>query len=389
MDLFLRNGLEIREKAILKPYGCLSINSRGREYPGKKQKYRTAFQVDRDRIIHSKAFRRLNGKTQVFLSNYGDHYRTRLTHSLEVAQISRGLARSLGLNEDLAEAISLAHDLGHTPFGHAGEQAMDEILREFGMCFEHNEQSKRVVQLLEKVNPRFLGLNLSIEVIEGLMKHETPWDRRKGTGGEKVQVKGFRPSLEAELVNLGDEIAYQNHDVDDGIRSGILTLKDLLKVEFFNQAYQKMIACYGKNIELQVVISRTISAMIRMMIISVLKETILRINLNKITDYKSLLKCAKPLVSFSAEMRKKSDELRKFLMEKVYLHPKVIKEMERGKDMIKQIFWYYFKNPSELPYPSSQNRLSKKEKVSRIKDYIAGMTDAYIREKVKGKKFKY
>ncbi|MFH1012856.1 MAG: dNTP triphosphohydrolase, partial [Candidatus Peregrinibacteria bacterium] len=216
--IFFREQIEAREKEILAPYAAFSVDSRGREHPESEDPYRTCFQRDRDRVIHSKAFRRLRGKTQVLVAGFGDHYRSRLAHSMEVAQIARAICRSLGLNEDLAEAVSLAHDLGHAPFGHAGQDEMNAILQEYGSRFEHNEQSRRIVELLEHKSPDYPGLNLSFEVRDGLIKHRTFYDNPPVTDT-------LMPSLEAQVANAADEIAYLNHDIDDGLRSGVLTLE--------------------------------------------------------------------------------------------------------------------------------------------------------------------
>ena len=222
MFIRTRKQLEKLEKTYLAPYAATTAASSGRQYKESLSFNRLAFQVDRDRIIHSRSFRRLKDKTQVFLAHHGDHFRTRLTHTLEVAQLSRDLARSLGVNEDLAESIALAHDLGHPPFGHAGEETMNEIMKQFGQNFEHNQQSKRIVTILERGYPDFPGLNLSREVIEGLMKHQTSYDQS--------QKKLTPTTLEAQIVDLADELTYQAHDTDDGLRANLINLKSLQKL---------------------------------------------------------------------------------------------------------------------------------------------------------------
>ncbi|QQR83354.1 dNTP triphosphohydrolase [Candidatus Peregrinibacteria bacterium] len=229
--LIKRAEIEKREAQYLAPHAVKSSESRGREYAEQEDEFRTCFQRDRDRIIHSKAFRRLRGKTQVFIAGYGDHYRSRLAHSMEVAQLSRDIARALGLNEDLAETIALAHDLGHTPFGHAGQDALHELMLPYGERFEHNEQSRRIVEFLEEKKVDYRGLNVTFEVKDGLLKHRTTYD-------QPLITDTLMPSLEAQVVNLADEIAYQNHDIDDVFRSGILTLGDFEPLAIWQRAKQ-------------------------------------------------------------------------------------------------------------------------------------------------------
>lgn len=376
----LRAELEKREDEMLKPYAARSSESQGRKFPEAEGQFRTVYQKDRDRIIHSKAFRRLSGKTQVFLAHYGDHYRTRLSHSLEVAQISRGIARSLGLNEDLAEAISLAHDLGHTPFGHAGEKALNEIMKEFGLNFEHNEQSRRIVSELEQVYPNFRGLNLSQELLIGLMKHETPWDKPQNNA--LIKRAAIRPSLEAEIVNLADEIAYQNHDIDDGLRAGIINTDDLSGVTLWQKSENLVKKLYGKSeLKMEIYAARTISAMIGLMINDVLEESQRRLKNNKIIDSTSVKNFPRRLIAFSSDGRRMNDELRRLLMEKVYFSTTVSAAMERGKALLDKLFWKYFEGWQDYWHLlSEQKDLSPSERVILIKDYIAGMTDSFANE---------
>ncbi len=349
-----RNELEKRETAHLETYAVHSSASRGRKHP-EKQDDRLCFQVDRERILHCRAFRRLKNKTQVFVAHYGDHYRNRLTHSLEVAQVSRGLARTLGLNEDLTEAVALAHDLGHTPFGHAGEHALHECLREHGLSFEHNEQSRRIVEELENTYPNFRGLNLSIEVIEGLMKHQSFWDHPK-------DVEGVRPSLEAQVVNFGDEIAYQNHDVDDGLRSGLFKESDLLSLKLWERAAEKVKKDYGLIKNARIRQSRTVSRMIGVMMEDIANETERRLKEHKIHTLEDVYACALPLVGFSKEMAAENRALKDFLATRLYFHPEVLRLSERGQETIRELF----KRLAE-EYPSLEKR----------RDYLAGMTDSF------------
>src|SRR3989338_11104186 len=263
-----RKELEKEEKRTLAPYALLSARSRGREFDEQEDESRTLFQRDRDRIIHSKAFRRLYGKTQVFVATYGDHFRDRLSHTLEVAQVARDLARNFKLNEDVCEAVALAHDLGYPPFGHAGQDTLNEIMQEFGGHFEHNEQSKRIVEKLEKQFPNFDGLNLTHEVLQGLAKHQTLYDQQT----KKITGK----ALEAQVVDLADEIAYHNHDLDDGLRSELFTFEDLRHVALWKEAEELMHKKYdrkSKKMDTVVLRHRTVSKLISLMVHDLLKNT--------------------------------------------------------------------------------------------------------------------
>lgn len=351
-----------KEAAHLQAYAVLSKNSLGRKHPEAVDTQRLPFQKDRDRIIHSRAFRRLKGKTQVFVAHYGDHYRTRLSHSLEVAQVSRDLARMLGLNEDLAEAIALAHDLGHTPFGHAGEHALDECLRPYGMSFEHNEQSRHIVEDLEDVYPDFKGLNLSREVLEGLMKHQTLWDR---PGSELV----VHPSLEAQIVNLGDEIAYQNHDVDDGLRSGLFSEKDLSELTLWKWAAKKAFDEYGDISDEKIRWSRVVSKMIGAMIVDIAEESSRRLSAHSIRVLADVYACPDKLITFSDEMERANKELKDFLSTRLYFHPTVLALSQRGQDVIRHLF---------------KKAMTEGSDPVEAKDYIAGMTDGFAEECLEG-----
>lgn len=348
----------------LKPYAVANELSRGRHHDEQHEGRRDPFQLDRDRILHCRAFRRLSGKTQVFVPREGDHYRTRLTHSLEVAQISRDMARQLGLNEDLAEAIALAHDLGHTPFGHAGEHALHECLKEHGMEFEHNAQSYRTVTELEQVYPDFVGLNLSIEVLEGLMKHQTSWDNPSGN-------EAVRPSLEAQLVNFGDEIAYQNHDIDDGLRSGYLKEKDLEHLELWQKAIHACEERYGSISDPKVRIARQVSTLIGLMIKDLCEETEKRLAAHKIQNLEEVYSCTEKLVGFSETMTQANKTLKDFLMARLYLHPEVVGPAEQGQQVLKALF---AAKVADLEQPVGA------EALSQLRDYLAGMTDHFAQE---------
>ncbi len=349
------------EARALKPYAVLSKNTLGRVHAEPEDTQRLPFQKDRDRIIHSKAFRRLKGKTQVFVAHHGDHYRTRLSHSLEVAQVSRDLARMLGLNEDLAEAVALAHDLGHTPFGHAGEHALDECLQPYGLEFEHNRQSRRIVEELEDAYPAWKGLNLSREVIEGLKKHETFWDHPK-QGGESEKMAWVHPSLEAQLVNLGDEIAYQNHDVDDGLRSGLFEEEDLRHLALWRWATERVQKEYGAIADEKIRWSRTVSKMISLMIEDIAQEASKRIEDAGVETLEDVYRCATPLVCFSETMTLANTELKNFLMTRLYFHPVVLEHTKNGQETIRALF---------------EKGLAEGMPPEELRDFIAGMTDDF------------
>lgn len=353
----------------LASYAVKSSESKGRRFNEKTDDERLCFQRDKDRIIHCKAFRRLDEKTQVFMAGSGDHYRTRLTHTLEVAQIARDIARRLGLNEDLSEAIALAHDLGHPPFGHAGEEALNDCMKAFKMHFEHNEQSRRVVEKLEKAYPGFDGLNLSYEVLDGMIKHQTAWDQ----AGKVFETSAH---LEAQIVNIADEIAYTNHDMDDGIRSGLITIKQLRKFEIWQLAEDEVKKKYGKKIEEEVLISRVISTIIALMIQNLCKTTLMNIKKFKIKTLSDVKKHRGVLAEFSEEMKAMLKDLRVFLFENFYLNPKIEVFTLRGKRMIKKLFEYYLRNSNKFP----KKEFLKKGSDIRIavKDYIAGMTDGFL-----------
>lgn len=353
---------------VFSPYAVRDADSKGREHKESGHSDRSAFQLDRDRVIHCRAFRRLNGKTQVFVAGYGDHYRTRLTHTLEVAQISRDLARSLGLNEDLAETIALAHDLGHTPFGHAGEMAMDRCMGRFERSFEHNEQSKRVVTALEYSYPDFPGLNLSFEVLDGLSKHQTPWDN---PGAEF----GMAPSLEAQVVNIADEIAYSNHDIDDGLRSGVLSWDELQELPIVDRVVKEVFEEYGRDIPERILWARTVSGLIGFMIGELIEKT--TVNLAEIKDLDDVYAQKGPLVGFSEGVAEEMGVLKEFLQEKFYLNPEVLNLSKKGEEVIEGLFDHYIENLGEIP--GYLRELG--DDIEAVKDYLSGMSDSFARER--------
>lgn len=367
-----REAYEEREKELLVPYAQLSSKSLGRQYKESECVFRSAFQRDLDRIVHSTAFRRLEYKTQVFINHEGDYYRTRLTHSLEVSQISRGIARMLRLNEDLAQTIALAHDLGHTPFGHAGEAAMNSLMESDG-GFEHNFQSYRVVTKLEERYPDFLGLNLSYEVLEGILKHSTEYDHPKNLEG--FQKSGY-PTLEAQIVNYADEIAYMNHDLDDGLQYGMLTFKSLEAVSLWDETFLEIEKRHPTAPE-KVKRFRTISRLIHKLIDNLQTETRKNIEEKKVKSLEDVRQKGKQLVSLSPEMKKKTAELKKFLFNNMYCHWRVVRMAEKAKRTIKDLFEAYLSNPKILP-EEFYDRIEKEGSTKRhIADYIAGMTDRF------------
>jgi dGTPase len=360
-----------REEAILKKYAVKSSATLGRKFEEAlgEEDFRLPFQKDKDRIVHSKAFRRMDAKTQVFMAGSGDHYRTRLTHSLEVAQVARDIARRLLLNEDLCESIALAHDLGHPPFGHAGEEALNEVMKSFGNNFEHNEQSLRVVTKLEKAYPNFDGLNLSVEVIDGLIKHQTAFDQ----AGKLIELF---PHLEAQVVNVADEIAYINHDMDDGLRSGLINMEELGKFEIWVEAKVHVDKKYGKIEDEDIFVSRIISHIIALMIDDFCKQTEKSLEQNNIVEFEDVKKYRGVLADFSPDMRAMIAELRKFLFSNFYMSDEVLTCTNKGKRMIKKLFEYYNGNLDKFPKKFLLGAEDSNEVV--IKDYIAGMTDIFL-----------
>ncbi len=369
--------------AHLAPYAAQSAASQGRRYAEPKAHSRSEFQRDRDRIIHSTAFRRLEYKTQVFINHEGDLFRTRLTHSLEVAQIARSIARNLRLNEDLVEAISLAHDLGHTPFGHAGQDALNACMKEFN-GFEHNLQSLRVVDALEERYGAFDGLNLSFETREGILKHCSLSNAKTlGDVGQRF-INKTQPSLEAQLTNLADEIAYNNHDIDDGLRSGLLLESDLMTLDFYARHRREVDAAYP-GINGRRAISETIRRMINRLIVDLIQTSEQRIAAYapaSVADVRNM----GVMIAFSDAMHQEAKQLKQFLHENLYRHYLVNRMSSKAKRIVQELFEVLFAEPILLP-PDYQVRHAASEEARvlsqarKIADYIAGMTDRYaIRE---------
>ena len=360
----------------LATYAVSSENSRGRNIKEKPPLGRSEFQRDRDRIIHSSAFRRLEYKTQVFVNHEGDLFRTRLTHSLEVAQIGRSVARSLRLNEDLVEAIALAHDLGHTPFGHAGQEALNECMKDHN-GFEHNLQSLRVVDTLEERYGAFDGLNLCFETREGILKHCAKKNARKlGDVGKRFLINQ-RPSLEAQLTNLADEIAYNNHDVDDGLRSGLITQKELEEVSIFSRHLAMSKKLYPRISERKL-IHETVRSMINTLVSDLIKQSTANIKDARPDNLQSV-SVAPYLISFSEEIKKEQQELKTFLRNNLYQHFEVARMSNKAQHTVKMLFNIFSEDTQLLPLKYQEK--SRENKYQAITDYVAGMTDRYaIRE---------
>lgn len=360
----------------LADYAVREAGSRGRVQAEPSSFPRGEFQRDRDRIVHSTAFRRLEYKTQVFVNHEGDLFRTRLTHSIEVAQISRGIARALRLNEDLAEAIALAHDLGHTPFGHAGQDALNDCMKAYG-GFEHNLQSLRTVDVLEEHYAEFDGLNLMWETREGILKHCSP--SHAATLGDLGQrfLERTQPSLEAQLANLADEIAYNNHDIDDGLRSGLLSLEQLDSVEIFH-AQRRIVEAAYPGLGGRRLIHETIRRMINQMVLDLVRQTEANIQSQGIRSLDDVRSGGR-LVAFSRPLQPQLQALKKFLREHLYWHYQVLRMAEKAKRIVRALFDAFMENPRLLP-PQYFARCND-DKPRAIADYIAGMTDRYaVRE---------
>ena len=363
----------------LKPFAADPNKSLGRQFKEPKSKLRNDFQRDRDRIIHSGAFRRLEYKTQVFVNHEGDMFRTRLTHSLEVAQISRGISRTLGLHEDLAEAIALAHDLGHTPFGHAGQSALNQCMKPYG-GFEHNLQSLRIVDVLENDYVDFKGLNLTFETREGVLKHCSNKNARKlGEVGKRF-IQKTQPSLEGQLVNFADEIAYNHHDIDDGYRSGLVTFNQLQDIPFFNEISSE-VKSETPLINDKQCIKSTIRRMMNIFIMDLCQYSQDQIDSEQ---FKSIdeVRHAGPVIGLSHNMSKKQQSVKQFLRNKLYLHPRVKAMTDNSHDVIDQLFKKLMQNPRLL---NNNENLDENELAIIVSDYIAGMTDRFALQTFEGK----
>ncbi len=364
----------------LAPYACSAATSRGRRHAEPPPVDRSDYQRDRDRIIHSKAFRRLEYKTQVFLNHEGDLFRTRLTHSLEVAQIARSVARVLGLNEDLTEAIALAHDLGHTPFGHAGQDALGAAMRRVapeGGGFEHNLQSLRVVDKLEERYAAFDGLNLCFETREGILKHCSRRNAQRLGDVAQRFLTGGQPSLEAQITNLADAIAYNNHDIDDGLRAGLIDLEELQTVPFFSGHLDAVRRAYPALPQRRLV-AETIRRMIAALIRDLVDETARRIAAAGV-EHPDDVRRAPPLAAFSAPVREQLEQLQRLLLRRLYRHPDVLRNTTKAQRLLTELFDAYHSDPRLLP--RDYQREDPAAQPRAIADYLAGMTDRYaIRE---------
>jgi dGTPase len=387
---------------MIAPYACDPAHSRGRRYAQSAAPTRTEFQRDRDRIVHSSAFRRLVYKTQVFLNHEGDLFRTRMTHSLEVAQLGRSMARTLGLNEDLVEAIALAHDLGHTPFGHAGQDALHDCMRDWG-GFEHNLQSLRVVDQLEQRYPEYDGLNLCFETREGILKHCSAANARaleaqepryadlQGGVGARFLLRQ-QPSLEAQLCNLADEIAYNAHDIDDGVRSGLITLEHVREVPLFARFCDEALReqpQLGASANRKRWLYEAIRRMLSAQVYDVIESTRAEILAHQVRDLAGV-RAAAPLVVFSAAMVEEARVLKAFLLRALYRHPTVVEKMDAARAVVTGLFALYIESPDQMAAPGAA--LDSKADAGlqrRVADYVAGMTDRFAlreHERLTGKR---
>ncbi|MDO4769255.1 MAG: deoxyguanosinetriphosphate triphosphohydrolase [Brachymonas sp.] len=375
MAVYIRAIDGLSDNAQHAPWACHPLQSRGRRLPEEDAHTRGMFQRDRDRIVHSSAFRRLVYKTQVFLNHEGDLFRTRLTHTLEVAQIGRSIARALALDEDLVEAIALAHDLGHTPFGHAGQDALNECMQNHG-GFEHNLQSLRVVDTLEQRYPGFDGLNLCFETREGILKHcslrnaQLIEAREPGGVGQRFLLRQ-QPSLEAQLANLADEIAYNAHDVDDGLRSGLLQWDAVLQVSLVAE-YHTQVKSEWPQLQGRRLWHETIRRMLSAQILNVVSATLQRLQELRPTDVDAVRQ-SPPLLGFDEAMRARSQALKQFLMQALYRHPQVMQNMDQAQQVVRDLFAHYCQQPQAMR-PEFADRPDRERAVA---DYIAGMTDRF------------
>ena len=371
--MLTREELEKREDSYLASYAMKSMNTRGRAHPEDEHSYRSVYQRDRDRIIHSTAFRRLEYKTQVFVNHEGDYYRTRLTHSIEVAQIARSISRALCLNEDLSEAIALAHDLGHTPFGHSGEDALRILMKNHG-GFEHNIQGLRVVDILEKRYSQFSGLNLSWEVRESIAKHKLLSDDPNVIRFDLSK----QPLLEAKIVDIADSIAYDNHDIDDSLKAGLITENGLQEVELWRYAKEKVREQYS-NLTKEMENIHTIKYLIDMEVTDLITHTQSMIEEMKIKTTDDVQMCKERLVSFSPEISRKKLELQEFLQQNAYSHYRVVRMADKAKRFVEELFNAFIENPMQLP-PEYQQWIEEAGLYQGVCDYIAGMTDRFAQD---------
>ncbi len=371
--MLTRKDIEEREERYLAPYAMKSMHTRGRVHPEEEHPYRSVYQRDKDRIIHSTAFRRLEYKTQVFVNHEGDYYRTRLTHTIEVTQISRCISRALNLNEDLAEAIAMAHDLGHTPFGHSGEDALRILMKNHG-GFEHNIQGLRVVETLEKRYSKFSGLNLSWEVRESIAKHKTLYDNPNASQFQTNK----QPLLEAQLVDLADSIAYDNHDIEDSLKAAIIKECDLEEIELWRNAREKVKEQYG-NLSKDMEKAHAIKYLIDLEVTDLIEHTQSMLEKMKTKTTNDVQQCKERLVSFSPGLDKKKQELQEFLQNNVYNHYRVARMAVKARRFVEELFKAFIENPMQLP-PEYQKLIEKEGLYQGVCDYIAGMTDRFAQD---------
>ncbi len=376
--LLSREELEGREERWLAPFGMKSRQTRGRQHAEPEDPYRTVYRRDRDRIIHPTAFRRLEYKTQVFVNHEGDHYRTRLTHTLEVAQIAASIARVLRLNEDLVEAVALAHDIGHPPFGHAGEDALCELMEGHG-GFDHNIQGLRIVDLLEERYPGFPGLNLSWEVRESINKHRTPYDQ---PGMQVALDPKVSPLLESQIADIADEIAYDNHDLDDGLTASLLREEELSGIDVWRQA-REAVDAGGAPATGDVRKYQIIRHLINRQVTDLLSASVERLKRLQIGSVDDVRACPERLIGFSDEMLRLRQPLKRMLWDQFYHHYRVVRMADKAKRFIGELFHLYVKRPEQLPR-TTRLRVGRGEDPHRVVcDYIAGMTDRYCLEEYK------
>ena len=367
------------KETTLNSYATKSADSKGRIYKEKDSFVRSPYQRDRDRIIHSSSFRRLKHKTQVFVNTEADHYRTRLTHSMEVSQIARTLARYLGLNEDLCETLSLSHDLGHTPFGHAGEKILNDCMQNYG-GFDHNIQTLRIVTSIENKYYKFYGLNLTIETLDGLIKHNGPVKNitrfnkilKKDTFRSKIIFKD-PPSLEAQVANISDDIAYNNHDLEDGLRANLFTINSLQSLPLLSNLVKRHLKNI-KKFRVEVIVNQIVRELINKMVIDVIKTTKKNLKKFKLRSINDIYNHDRPIVEFSFFMGRVDKQIKDFLMQKMYNHKKVLVNTNKRKKIIKYLFNYLIKRPNKYICKSLIDN-NQKERV--VADFIAGMTDRY------------
>ncbi len=369
--MITRQEQERREEETLAPFAARCGRSLGREHPEAEHPFRTAFQRDRDRVIHCAAFRRLQYKTQVFVNHEGDYYRTRLTHSTEAAQIARTIARSMGLNEDLCEALALGHDLGHTPFGHSGQEALDACMKGHG-GFEHNVQTLRVVELLEQRYPGFPGLNLTFETRESIRKHG--WPARRPP--EPRYRPEWAPLLEAQVVDVADSIAYDAHDIDDGIKAGLVSERDLASVEIWREATA------GSDLQGEVRAHAAVRAIINLEVTDLVEASLANVGRLKLDSVEAVRAAPEAAVRFSPRMEQKKGDLQRFLHQRVYRHHRVLIMAKKAKRFVTELFRAYTTNPAQLP-PHFQEWAGTVGPERAVADYIAGMTDRYCQDEVR------